>query len=282
LVAVNEHGAEPPVVFFHTWDDEAEHLRRLGCALGPGQPLYGIEPPDGVDAPFPRRVNDWVDYHHERLLELPVVPPYRFAGFSFGGVVALELARRLEADGVDIAYVGLIDTTRPKLNPEKLGAFLRYHSVELGDVEPSKRKAYVKRALIRRRSHYSERMKRRFRRLARRVTRQKSATKTSADVRQMTELRRSVRKSYLNYEASTYERPVALFHTDMSLAKAGNDHTLRWARYLRGGIDIYSIEGAHLHVFADPHVVANARKFATSLQVAALRSAEAAALHAPN
>ncbi len=39
--------------------------------------------------------------------------PYRLAGYSFGGLVTLEIARRLAAEGQSVEFVFLLDPTRP-------------------------------------------------------------------------------------------------------------------------------------------------------------------------
>ena len=46
LIAVNEQGTKPPIVFFHTWDNEADHLRRLGCDTAQGWYYARPGPPD--------------------------------------------------------------------------------------------------------------------------------------------------------------------------------------------------------------------------------------------
>ena len=39
--------------------------------------------------------------------------PYRLLGYSFGGLLAYELGRRLHADGEQVAWLGLLDTQAP-------------------------------------------------------------------------------------------------------------------------------------------------------------------------
>src|SRR5207245_6694163 len=41
--------------------------------------------------------------------------PYYLCGYSFGGLVAFEMARRLRESGDDVALVGLFDTTMSPL-----------------------------------------------------------------------------------------------------------------------------------------------------------------------
>ena len=76
---------------------------------------------------LPRRVDQWVDHAEAVLRDAPVEPPYRLVGWSFGGVVALELARRLRGEGTEVSYVGMIDTTRPRRAPLADRDYIWYH-----------------------------------------------------------------------------------------------------------------------------------------------------------
>jgi thioesterase domain-containing protein len=86
----------------------------LARALPEEQPLYGFERPGLEDG-----VVEHLDV--ERLAEMYLEPlrrrqphgPYFLAGWSFGGLVAFELARQLEAAGERVAFLGLIDTLPP-------------------------------------------------------------------------------------------------------------------------------------------------------------------------
>src|SRR5690349_3170091 len=93
-IVANPEGTLAPVVFFFTWEREREDLVVLGRAMGPDQPLYGIDHPP-IDGPLPRDLDEWVRFHRAGLDRLPVRAPYHLAGFSFGGVIALEIAMAL-------------------------------------------------------------------------------------------------------------------------------------------------------------------------------------------
>lgn len=271
MVAANETGRARPLVFTHTWHYEDAHLRQLGAAVGSDQPLYGIEPPDGSDGPLPTRVEQWVDFHLDRLQRLPVSPPYWLGGFSFGGVVALELARRLQASGVDVEYLAMIDTVRPKINPIGLSRYVEVHLRELLDVPAEKRGNYLRRTARGSWSRTKSRAKRQGLRMARQVGLRPDAPTTLGDVKKMSPLVRAIHRSYLNYEAVAYEHPVALFHSAESLARADGDISLRWARYLPGGFDNHAIRGAHLQIFDDDNVDSVAGALTHSMAMARAR-----------
>lgn len=73
--------------------------------------VYGIQAKgvDGMDEPFDR-VEDMAAYYLGALLELQPIGPYILIGYSFGGLIALEMAQRLNAAGKGVALLTLLDT----------------------------------------------------------------------------------------------------------------------------------------------------------------------------
>lgn len=61
------------------------------------------------DAQNPALVGDEVESSLHALDGAGVKGPYRLLGYSFGGILALELARALEARGDKVGFLGLID-----------------------------------------------------------------------------------------------------------------------------------------------------------------------------
>jgi len=73
--------------------------------------VYELPPPP-LDADL-ATVDGWLAAEREALTRLPIEPPYRFLGWSFGGVLGLELARQLGREGIAVEHVGMIDTGFP-------------------------------------------------------------------------------------------------------------------------------------------------------------------------
>ncbi|MGH1486105.1 MAG: amino acid adenylation domain-containing protein [Cellvibrionaceae bacterium] len=59
-------------------------------------------------------INSLADEYVELILETKIDGPYYLLGFSSGGVVSIEVARRLRAMGKEVALVGLLDTMLPR------------------------------------------------------------------------------------------------------------------------------------------------------------------------
>ncbi|MCX7178859.1 MAG: alpha/beta fold hydrolase [Proteobacteria bacterium] len=97
-------GAGGNVVYFHD----------LARALGTGQAFYGLQPP-GLDGSTPPlvRVEDLAAHYLRTIREQSGSAPRVVSGHSFGGLVAFEMARQLEAAGEAPSLLVLIDTPAP-------------------------------------------------------------------------------------------------------------------------------------------------------------------------
>ena len=114
VAAVNASGSRPPFVFLHgDYTGGGFYCRGLAAALGSDQPFYAVHP-HGIDrTPVPPTIEAMAD---ERLIHVRnVLPrgPYLLGGYCAGGLVALEMARRLKSAGEDVPVVVIIDAKAP-------------------------------------------------------------------------------------------------------------------------------------------------------------------------
>lgn len=123
LVPFNGDGPLSPLFCIHAVSGSAFTYLELAKLLGADQPVFGIEAPgfDGDREP----VRSLPALSAEYVEMLQVFRPegdLRLLGWSFGGVVAFDMAQRLAAAGSTVAQVILIDTGLPwvaDLPPEK-------------------------------------------------------------------------------------------------------------------------------------------------------------------
>lgn len=89
-------------------------LYALAKELDTHRPVYAFQA-DGVERGRPRDFSiRAMARRYERVIRaLQPVGPYALLGYSFGGVVAIELARRFRARGDVISYLGLVDPADP-------------------------------------------------------------------------------------------------------------------------------------------------------------------------
>ncbi len=105
LVQVQPHGERPPLVLVHPVGGHVLCYAPLAESLGPEQPLLAFEA-TGQETTIEAMADRY-------LAELPPVEIQQLGGWSMGGLVAFEMARRLAAQGTAVERVLLFDTTAP-------------------------------------------------------------------------------------------------------------------------------------------------------------------------
>ncbi|WP_220387593.1 non-ribosomal peptide synthetase [Legionella sainthelensi] len=140
IKAGKAHQNKIPLVLIHPIGGDVYFYRDLAKALPENQAVYALRSPllDG-GASFASIESMAASYLHH-LQQFGLQPPYILGGSSFGGAVALEMARQLTQSGQSIPLVVLIDTPAytnlPKLmNPEEILIYLMQHG--LGNLQIS-------------------------------------------------------------------------------------------------------------------------------------------------
>jgi len=67
------------------------------------------------------------DEYTDLILSTNSEGPYHLLGFSSGGVVAIEVAKRLKGKGKEVALVGLLDTVLPRGIKRSKTQWLKHH-----------------------------------------------------------------------------------------------------------------------------------------------------------
>jgi amino acid adenylation domain-containing protein len=131
LVPLRTGGSKPPLFCMHMRDGQVLSYRDLARHLPSDQPLYGLQS-KGLDktSPINTRIEDMArDYVAEMRAFWPS-GPYAICGWSFGGVIAFEVARQLEREGQTVALLALFDSVVPR-SARRLDAVLRREAVRV-------------------------------------------------------------------------------------------------------------------------------------------------------
>ena len=92
------------------------NFRDLAKRLGASQAFYGLQAP-GVDGrAMVASVEELADQYLTELLQVTPKGPYLLGGYSSGGIIAFEIARRLHSAGQQTLLV-LLDTFAPGVVP---------------------------------------------------------------------------------------------------------------------------------------------------------------------
>src|SRR5581483_1497840 len=234
--------------------------------LGPDQPSYGLQCPGLGDGRTPlNRIEDLAALFVGAMRSVQPRGPYRLAGWSFGGLVAFEMARQIEQQGDEVDLLafldtGVVDTTdRRMLHQIRLSLFQVKILVYLAEVKPPasyrelrKLGAWVGISLPERgRDFFRGRFRdsaiylRRFLSDARGSMRVFSANMSAAR----------------NYLPSPWNGRAVLFRAGKKVRE--RDVLINGSRkFIRGGVDVIRVDGNHMTMMMNEQ---NARVLAEAL-----------------
>ncbi len=111
LVSMRASGTTPPFFCVHGIGGTVLRFRDLARFIGNDQPFYGLQA-QGLDGKLPvhTRVEDMAAHYIKEIQILQPQGPYYIGGYSFGGMVALEMAQQLRAQGHTLGLVVLLDS----------------------------------------------------------------------------------------------------------------------------------------------------------------------------
>jgi thioesterase domain-containing protein/acyl carrier protein len=231
LVPIQAEGSRPPFFCVHGVGGNVVGFRDLARHLGPDQPFYALQP-QGLDGT--RECLTSIPVMAERYIQeiRRVQPegPYRIGGYSFGGLVAYEMAQRLEAQGVEVALLALFDTYPGKVASRSsqlknlLGLPLKE---QLSFV--FKKGSFV---LMTLRKRLELRML----------------------PRALRNVRQACEKAAGDYDVEPYPGRVTLFRVKEKSVGSLNDPYAIWWRVAAGGVDLREISGDHLSLLKEPQV----------------------------
>ncbi|MEU4805237.1 amino acid adenylation domain-containing protein [Actinosynnema sp. NPDC023587] len=110
VLPIRPDGARPPLFVLHSGLGSSLPYVGLARAIDPDVPIYGIQSPSvGRLAPLPASIGEVAEEYLGYLRQVQPEGPYHLLGWSFGGVLAHELAVRLQRAGERVALVANLD-----------------------------------------------------------------------------------------------------------------------------------------------------------------------------
>ena len=118
VVPLREGEKSEPLFCVHGGDGGVIFYRELAQRMSKGRPMLSIESPElSVEGALEEHeVEDIAERYLLAVREKQPKGPYHLAGYSFGGVMVYEMARRLIEEGEEVAFLGLFDTENPAAN----------------------------------------------------------------------------------------------------------------------------------------------------------------------
>jgi thioesterase domain-containing protein/acyl carrier protein len=232
VVPIQRTGSKPLLFCIGPLNGEVLLFRNLALELGPDQPMFGLQP-FGLNRTASALVpiEDIASHYIEQIKAMDV-SQYSLLGYSFGGLVAVEMARQLSDGGGLVPPVVLIDADYPagckaaETLPERLRRYRHHLRILL--LGPD------------RLAHITGRLKERFVRTAYR-TASVVDTPVPSLSKSITDRQRIAAD---NYRARPYDGRVYLFKAESELPFFAGGPELGWKGIL-SDLVIYVVPGDH-------------------------------------
>ena len=277
LVAIQPAGSNPPFFCVHPIFGAIFPYYELAEHLGKNQPFYGLQPIgiDGQNSPL-TRISDMAAHYILALRTVQPKGPYFLGGWSFGGLVAFEMAQQLQSSGDEVALLAVLDAVAPVAgNKPSLGDSLRFlfttvvryiwpffldyfylmtapnkNRVDSSNSRFPSFNQFVQWFRTNLFSHFNlEEVA-----LANLISQEsKSRILRELTIRPMLRIFRANSQATLDYVPQVYPKRITLFKTSVQF-RIADDPSMGWGKLASEGVEIHIIPGNHLTMLRKPHV----------------------------
>ncbi|NEU74383.1 amino acid adenylation domain-containing protein [Hassallia byssoidea VB512170] len=277
LVAIQPAGSNPPFFCVHPIFGVVFPYYELAHHLGTNQPFYGIQP-IGIDGETPlTHIEEMAAHYIEALRKVQPKGPYYLGGWSFGGLVAFEMAQQLQKSGDEVALLAVLDTLAPiKSNIPSFGNGFKFLFTTVARyiwsfffdylrliTAPSKNKI---KSLIFRLPNFHKFIQSLETNLFSHFILKEAAIVNSMPeesrlrilneltIRPMLRVFYANNQAVLNYVPQVYPKRITLFRTSVQSSIAEQDLSMGWDRLAVEKTEIHTIPGNHLTMLRKPHI----------------------------
>lgn len=250
IVPIRAEGSRLPLFLVHGVGGNILGFAGLARSLHPDQPVYGIQA-QALNSEIPTliRLEAMAAYYVEELRRVQPVGPYAFLGFSFGGLVAYEIAQQLTRSGEQVRFLGMLDTWQPghlKLVERVTQSWLRRKWNRLNLVRLNTKKLSLWQLV----PYLCGRLKSRFLRIAFGRMSRTGAVSLPESMRQVRDINLT---AAARYSVQRYPGDIILFRAE-SHAGLPLPDDLNWGGFAMGGVKIVHLPGDHGQILAEPNL----------------------------
>ena len=268
LVAIQPGGTKRPFFCVHPIGGNVLCYLDLARHLGEDQPFYGLQASgiDGEGEPK-SRIEAMASHYIEAIREIQPQGPYLLGGWSFGGVVAFEMAQQLHSSGEQVALLALIDSSAPQRHTQPMevdtAATLAWFAKDLGSYFGKELTVSVSAlqslAPDEQLSYVLERA---------RVANVVLPDAGVVEIHRLLEVVLANRQAERSYTAVVYPNQITVFRAEESFGLENSDPAMGWKQLTDGRVKIHTISGDHYTIVKEPNVRVLAERLRNSLEQA--------------
>jgi thioesterase domain-containing protein/acyl carrier protein len=268
LIQADVKSKKSPLFCIHAVWGNVLFYRKLADHLPKNQPVYGLQAKglDGTTRPS-TSVPEMAANYIEAIRSVQPQGPYYLVGYSFGSIVAFEIAKQLAIQEQEIAMLGIIDTPAPSFNQSssimangtilsKSLTSLTHHLRNLLKLNSVEKMNYITEKV---QWHLTVGS---FSFFYRNYLRHIKRSLLALQLIDMNLANSQANKMYL---ASPFPEKLTLFRCNSQELKLTNSPDLLWGNLALGGVEIHEIPGQHTTIMEEPDVRYLAEKLSLCL-----------------
>lgn len=238
LVPIQSLGNQVPFFCIHPIFGTVFPYYELAHSLGIEQPFYGLQPL-GIDGQYPLLtcIEDMAAYYIKSLRTVQPQGPYCIGGWSFGGLVAFEMAQQLIASGQEVSLLAIIDTSSPSNKPGFWQGYKFLFTTTVRYILPFLLDYLY--LLMPFTNFISQKLKQQ---ILRELT-----------LRPMFPIFQANSKATIDYSPRPYQGKITLFKSSNQHRKSSLDSTLGWQQ-LSSEVNVHIVPGNHFTMLKKPNV----------------------------
>lgn len=260
LVPIREKGNLNPLFLVHGAEGNILLYRELARHLRQDQPVYGLQS-QGLDGSgrLLHTIEEMASFYLQEVKGVQATGPYFLGGYCLGGIIALEMAQQLRAEGEQVSLVGMIETYNVHLNRYRESRLLSlfhllqnmgYHLGNLAGLPMPERIKFLHTKILVEKGRFAIRLKTYF-------EAGKGKKKPLYPHLAITEANE---QAATNYVPRPYSGPVLVFKPKVNFV-GQNDPSFGWGEVVREGLTVCKLPIYPKAMLVEPFVKKVAEEF---------------------
>ncbi|MEW6367294.1 MAG: thioesterase domain-containing protein [Acidobacteriota bacterium] len=275
LVDIQPKGAKPPFFCVHPLGGDVLCFFPLARCMGSDQPFYGFQS-HGLQQDLDplKRIEEMAALYVGEMRKVQPDGPHLIGGWSFGGLVAFEMAQQLHAQGSPASLLAILDTT-PGMEPQQaveirsadiyrdnrswLLSIAQYVEGLWGRRLELSASALERMAPDEQLSYFVERVK---------GARLMSSNVTLDQLRRLLNVFKSNSRAWCAYVPRLYPGRITVIRSALGVVPFGDsaqsadvargafsdDPALGWGQFSSVPVEVRTVPGSHITMLAEPNV----------------------------
>ena len=265
LVLLGAGTSEQPALFcIHALGGTLFSYYDLVRRLGTDRAIYGLQSCGINSSQQPLDcVEDMASYYVKSIQTIQQQGPYLLLGYSFGGIVAFEMARQFADLGEKVAFLGLLDIKSPTVgkNAMSVRKWLTFHYQKIKKLQLKEQIEYCKERILERVSLKTKGNAHVYKDM---MTKKLSAFEMfEPELLNVLEANLQAAK---DYQPQVYAGKATVFWCEYQSMYIERYPDLGWGEFVTDGVESIDIPGEHLTLSSEPHVGVLAERLKVCLE----------------